>query len=130
VISLKKAGAKLSMFSTVRPRVTTTSAPSRASRLRISFTGLGVVVATTSDFDRARADTSPDRLDALVWALSELMLQRQVEDVPIVSPVIVSAGSRFPWSHTEPRRGSVLVVSPVTSENATPPPPCRLSRNC
>lgn len=28
----------------------------------------------TSDFDRARASYSPDRLDALVWALTELML--------------------------------------------------------
>jgi phage terminase large subunit-like protein len=29
----------------------------------------------TSDFDRSRAGYSPDRLDALVWALSELMVQ-------------------------------------------------------
>jgi hypothetical protein len=27
----------------------------------------------TSDFDRARAGYSPDRLDALVWGLSELL---------------------------------------------------------
>ena len=27
-----------------------------------------------SDFDRARAGYSPDRLDAAVWALSELMV--------------------------------------------------------
>ena len=31
----------------------------------------------TSDFDRARAGYSPDRLDALVWALSELMVGPQ-----------------------------------------------------
>lgn len=31
--------------------------------------------AFTSDFDRARAGYSPDRLDALVWALSELVVR-------------------------------------------------------
>jgi predicted phage terminase large subunit-like protein len=31
------------------------------------------MAAFTSDFDRARAGYSPDRVDALVWALSELM---------------------------------------------------------
>ncbi len=30
--------------------------------------------AFTSDFDRARADYSPDRVDALVWAITELMV--------------------------------------------------------
>ncbi|MFY9954802.1 DNA-packaging protein [Bradyrhizobium sp.] len=30
--------------------------------------------AFTSDFDRSRSGSSPDRLDALVWAFSELML--------------------------------------------------------
>jgi phage terminase large subunit-like protein len=29
--------------------------------------------AFTSDFDRSRAGYSPDRVDALVWALTELM---------------------------------------------------------
>jgi phage terminase large subunit-like protein len=29
----------------------------------------------TSDFNRSTAGYSPDRLDACVWALSELMLQ-------------------------------------------------------
>jgi predicted phage terminase large subunit-like protein len=32
------------------------------------------MTAFTSDFDRGRAGYSPDRLDALVWALTELML--------------------------------------------------------
>jgi hypothetical protein len=31
--------------------------------------------AFTSDFDRARAGYSPDHVDALVWALSELMVE-------------------------------------------------------
>jgi phage terminase large subunit-like protein len=31
----------------------------------------------TSDFDRTRAGYSPDRLDALVWALSELLVGPQ-----------------------------------------------------
>jgi hypothetical protein len=29
----------------------------------------------TTDFDRQRAGFSPDRVDALVWALSDLMVQ-------------------------------------------------------
>lgn len=29
----------------------------------------------TTDFDRQRAGFSPDRIDALVWALSDLMVQ-------------------------------------------------------
>jgi phage terminase large subunit-like protein len=33
--------------------------------------------AFTSDFSRATAGYSPDRLDALVWALSELMLEKE-----------------------------------------------------
>jgi predicted phage terminase large subunit-like protein len=33
--------------------------------------------AFTSDFNRSTAGYSPDRLDAMVWALSELMLERQ-----------------------------------------------------
>jgi phage terminase large subunit-like protein len=33
--------------------------------------------AFTSDFDRTRAGYLPDRVDALVWALSELMLAEQ-----------------------------------------------------
>jgi predicted phage terminase large subunit-like protein len=37
----------------------------------------------TSDFDRARAGYSPDRLDAAVWALSELMLEYR-------APLVVS----------------------------------------
>src|SRR6185503_18056001 len=31
--------------------------------------------AFTSDFDRARAGCSPDRLDALVWGLTELLVE-------------------------------------------------------
>ena len=33
--------------------------------------------AFTSDFDRGRAGYSPDHVDALVWALSELMVQAE-----------------------------------------------------
>ena len=31
--------------------------------------------AFTTDFDRARAGYSPDRLDALVWGLTELLVE-------------------------------------------------------
>jgi phage terminase large subunit-like protein len=33
----------------------------------------------TSDFDRNRAGYSPDRLDALVWCLTELMTTHRTE---------------------------------------------------
>ena len=33
--------------------------------------------ALTADFDRARAGYSPDRLDALVWGLTELLVVRR-----------------------------------------------------
>jgi len=35
------------------------------------------MTAFTSDFSRATAGYSPDRLDALVWALTELMLEKR-----------------------------------------------------
>jgi phage terminase large subunit-like protein len=37
--------------------------------------------AFTSDFDRGRAGYSPDRLDALVWAISELAVKQ--DDIPV-----------------------------------------------
>jgi hypothetical protein len=46
----------------------------------------------TSDFDRSRAGFSPDRLDALVWGLHELMLT-MVDDVVMPTPIIVSRGA-------------------------------------
>ena len=45
--------------------------------------------AFAADFDRSRGG-SPDRLDALVWALTELMLGENVQEIPIAVPVIVS----------------------------------------
>jgi phage terminase large subunit-like protein len=45
--------------------------------------------AFSSGFDRASAGYSPDRLDAMVWALSDLMITKQI-------PVAETA--RFIWS--------------------------------
>jgi predicted phage terminase large subunit-like protein len=42
-----------------------------------------------ADFDRARAGYSPDRLDALVWALTELMVKTQAP---------VAQFGRFEWA--------------------------------
>ena len=44
--------------------------------------------AFATDFDRAKAGYSPDRMDALVWALTELMLN-VIPDVSIVTPIII-----------------------------------------
>ena len=50
--------------------------------------------AFTPDFDRGRAGASPDRLDALVWALTELMVQSH--PTPIVPPIVHSIPRSFP----------------------------------
>lgn len=42
----------------------------------------------TSDFDRAHSGYSPDRLDAMVWGVSELMVRLVLEEPPIVGPLI------------------------------------------
>jgi predicted phage terminase large subunit-like protein len=52
----------------------------------------------TTDFDRARAGCSPDRLDALVWALSNLMVKQFDNGAKICGPIIVYSpppGSQF-----------------------------------
>jgi phage terminase large subunit-like protein len=36
--------------------------------------------AFTADFDRSAAGHSPDRVDALVWALTELMVEARAGD--------------------------------------------------
>jgi predicted phage terminase large subunit-like protein len=45
--------------------------------------------AFTSDYDRSRGG-SPDRLDALVWALSDLMVKTWAEG-PVVAPIIITS---------------------------------------
>jgi predicted phage terminase large subunit-like protein len=48
-----------------------------------------------SDFDRVRAGYSPDRVDALVWALSELIVSA-LPETPIVVPILISKpGSEY-----------------------------------
>jgi predicted phage terminase large subunit-like protein len=55
--------------------------------------------AFTSDFDRARAGSSPDRLDALVWALNDLMIKTWVS-----SNVVAACGNYLGVFTTPPRR--------------------------
>ena len=43
----------------------------------------------TSDFDRGRAGFSPDRVDALVWALTELMLG-YTQPLSFAPPIIIT----------------------------------------
>jgi phage terminase large subunit-like protein len=47
----------------------------------------------TPDFDRT-SNPSPDRLDALVWALTDLMLGEP--PVPMVGAVVISRPRNFP----------------------------------
>ena len=45
-------------------------------------------------------DPSPDRLDAMVWAITDLML-KGVDKPPIVSPVVVGQPGYWPGNRTE-----------------------------
>jgi phage terminase large subunit-like protein len=49
----------------------------------------------TSDFDRARAGYSPDRLDALVWSLSELLLGGAAP-MTFGIPIVITRPREFP----------------------------------
>ncbi|TPN57590.1 ATP-binding protein [Mesorhizobium sp. B1-1-9] len=60
------------------------------------------LVSFASDFDRARAGYSPDRLDALVWALTELMVREQrAAPVAYTVPYHTVAGG---YDHERARR--------------------------
>src|SRR6185295_12731803 len=69
--------------------------------------------AFTTDFDRARAGYSPDRIDALVWGLTELL----VEPMPNYGIFEYTRLRRFPLFGQLPgsnklKAGSRLLVSP------------------
>jgi predicted phage terminase large subunit-like protein len=52
----------------------------------------------TSDFDRARADYSPDRVDGLVWALTELMLGTR-QPTSWAAPIYWTKSPSYPSSN-------------------------------
>lgn len=56
--------------------------------------------AFTSDFDRNRAGYSPDRLDAMVWAITELMGRGQSTEAVIVDPGSVTGMSEYTLSRS------------------------------
>jgi phage terminase large subunit-like protein len=56
------------------------------------------LVMFTSDFDRGSAGFSPDRLDALVWGLSELMPMTAVQHIPMTMPFYSGVPRSFPCS--------------------------------
>jgi predicted phage terminase large subunit-like protein len=62
----------------------------------------------TSDFDRNRAGYSPDRVDALVWALSELMLGYQVQPLAITMPFYTGVSPSVPGSDFGSSRNPAL----------------------
>ena len=71
------------------------------------------LIAFTSDFDRNRAGYSPDRLDALVWAFTELMVddapgtgiiefyRREVEEMRALAADDASEATRAPTIRLE-----------------------------
>ena len=48
----------------------------------------------TADFDRARSGYSPDRLDALVWGLTKLLVDYQVPDMQFAVPPEIAGRPR------------------------------------
>lgn len=48
----------------------------------------------TADFDRARSGYSPDRLDALVWGLTKLLVDYQVPDMSFAVPPAITGRLR------------------------------------
>ena len=58
----------------------------------------------TSDFDRGSAGYSPDRLDALVWALTELMPVKKEQDLFFAPPFVVSQGRHWPGDSSPTQR--------------------------
>lgn len=65
------------------------------------------MVAFTSDFDRVRAGYSPDHVDALVWALSELMVES------------VAGWGLLEWTRLEAEK---VVAGQFGNRNPTGPP--------
>ena len=59
----------------------------------------------------------PDRLDAMVWALSELMVDFQAQGVPIVAPILWTAGrTYFPDSDRFPGGATARAYADPRSE--------------
>lgn len=57
----------------------------------------------TADFDRARSGHSPDRLDALVWGLTKLLVDYQVPEMSFtVPPEIPGRAREFPGGSVGP----------------------------
>jgi hypothetical protein len=48
--------------------------------------------AFTVDFDRKTMGYSPDRLDALVWALTQLMVEGEPENRPLFTSIAMGSG--------------------------------------
>jgi hypothetical protein len=58
----------------------------------------------TSDFDRGSAGYSPDRLDALVWSLTELMPVKKEQDLFFAPPFVVTAPRYWPGDSSPSQR--------------------------
>ena len=65
--------------------------------VRHSWAGFAELEDQMCTWEPLSGDPSPDRLDALVWAFTELMLGFE-QDVPFVNPIIVSQSRNFPGS--------------------------------
>jgi phage terminase large subunit-like protein len=61
--------------------------------------------AFTSDFDRGRNGYSPDRVDALVWALTELSGPVHTTWNRPVSVLANTKVAEIPWNHISFRAG-------------------------
>ncbi|MEW6630318.1 MAG: terminase family protein [Pseudomonadota bacterium] len=68
------------------------------------------MTAFASDFDRAKAGYSPDRLDALVWAFTELMVKEQ-QEAPRAYSVSYHRGSSNHYDRLQAQLDNALEAS-------------------
>jgi predicted phage terminase large subunit-like protein len=97
---------------------------------RVSHVGGGLsaledqLCSFTSDFDRARAGYSPDRLDALVWGLTELAKLGQAQQAPVgLNPMFIDGGGHAHQTKVDDKQDG------ATRANQTKPPDHWLKKN-
>jgi predicted phage terminase large subunit-like protein len=80
--------------------------------------------AFTSDFDRSRAGYSPDRVDALVWGLTELAKLGQAQQSPVgLNPVFIDGDGHAHQTKVDDKQDG------ASRANQTKPPDHWLQKN-
>jgi hypothetical protein len=68
--------------------------------------------AFTSDFDRARAGYSPDRVDALMWGLTELAKLGQAQQAPVgLNPMFIDGGGSVHQTKVDDKQDGAAIAN-------------------